>query len=129
MKNKVTIEVVTGLPVDTIHTHFARLCVGAERSTITVEAADGALEETLKPSKRREDKSYGDDPRVVWRDPGNPYSAIDVEATLAKIGLDRDALCARSWPRGSLENAVKRSIANGARDARPEPAGELLAGA
>jgi len=46
------------------------------------------------------------DPRIVRR---ADNGGIDVEASLRRLGLTRDQLLGRSWPRGTAECSVKLS--------------------
>lgn len=55
------------------------------------------------------------DPRVVL----TPYNRIDVEKTLAKLGLSEAQVLAGGYPRGSTEDAVRRAIRTGSRSHAP----------
>jgi hypothetical protein len=52
-------------------------------------------------------------PELVYRADGSAAHRryIDVEASLAKLGLTRDDLMARKWPRGSPLHRLKRAAA------------------
>src|SRR5215468_926602 len=52
-------------------------------------------------------------PQLVYT--ANPraahYRSIDVEASLKKLGLSREQLVSRTWPRGSPQHRLKRAAA------------------
>jgi len=54
------------------------------------------------------------EPQLVYKaDGGN--RAIDVEASLAKLGLKREELLSRRWERGSPQHRLKRAAASASR--------------
>jgi hypothetical protein len=50
-------------------------------------------------------------PQLVYKTDGSAdhKRGIDVEASLAKLGLTRDVLMSRRWPRGSPQHRLKRA--------------------
>lgn len=54
--------------------------------------------------------------RVYSADPQAAHKRnIDVEASLKKLGLTREQLISRTWPRGSPQHRLKRAAAHTAR--------------
>jgi hypothetical protein len=56
-------------------------------------------------------------PQLVYKADGSADHRryIDVEASLAKLGLTRDELKSRRWPRGSPQHRLKRAAAAASR--------------
>ena len=50
-------------------------------------------------------------PQLVYKADGSGNRSIDVEASLAKLGLRRDELVSRRWERGSPQHRLKRAAA------------------
>jgi hypothetical protein len=121
MKHKIQIEVVTERSVSDLVAGYDLIADGAIQATISIDTVE---EKKVAETKRGEggryhhaNRPYAADPRIVWADPDKPYSKIDTEATLPKVGMSKEELVSRSWKTGTLEHALKRSI--GAQEKQP----------
>jgi hypothetical protein len=54
-------------------------------------------------------------PQLVYKADVSGSRSIDVEASLAKLGLKREELLSRRWERGSPQHRLKRAAASGSR--------------
>jgi len=59
-------------------------------------------------------ESRSTEPQLVYSaNPEAPHNrVIDVEASLKKLGLTREQLVSRTWPRGSSQHRLKRAAAH-----------------
>jgi len=75
------------------------------RSPVTASnGADHPNQAQALPQPRR--------PQLVYKAEGSGNRSIDVEASLAKLGLTRDELQSRRWERGSPQHRLKRAAAS-----------------
>jgi hypothetical protein len=76
-------------------------------ATTVVNGANHSEHDEEEPEPHR--------PQLVYRAEGSAAHRryIDVEASLAKLGLKREDLLSRRWPRGSSQHRLKRAVAEG----------------
>jgi hypothetical protein len=92
--------------------------LGREPIRQTVQPASNNGRSAIAPSneadhpKPDEEEHEPHRPQLVYRADGSAAHRrqIDVEASLAKLGLKRDDLVARRWPRGSPQHRLKRAV-------------------
>jgi hypothetical protein len=84
------------------------------RAAAEAPSAEPSAVPTTGAEPRREGEPPSDRPQLAYMsDPGTRHLRyIDVETSLQKLGLTREQLMSRTWPRGSPQHRLKRAAAN-----------------
>lgn len=98
-------------------------CKVIERSTRRAAAKSKAAATTMESPAVDSEQSHRSHLAYIGEEGAAYKRRIDVEASLKKLGLDRQELLSRAWPKGSPQHRLKRAAAisaraNGAADGR-----------
>ena len=124
MKREITISFVTDSQEAKVSAAIDAISQITDQLTITCKLLSRRLERPV--IKRRAgissklseaSESLSNEPQLVYSaDPQATHNRnIDVEASLKKLGLTREQLVSRTWPRGSPQHRLKRAAAHTAR--------------
>ena len=129
-KREITIRFVTGSRGAKISSMIDAISDFADDVTITCKTLDRTTgrpaakngSAAIAPTNGADHPPVDDDdpgprrPQLAYRADGTAAHkrCIDVEASLTKLGLTREQLMSRTWPRGSAQLRLKRAaVANG----------------